>query len=218
MLSRENVGFEKRALKRLRYFVMAKSMWKSAKAEAVKRALAGKWFWKAVDLGCGWGEYADVLRQHCAYLIGVDHNPLRLKIASESGLYDELHLADIRFYELPPDVDAVFILDVIEHLEKSEGLSLLQKLKGVPYIMVTTPSKYFPISPSNGHRSLWTREELENLGFKIQETYSQEIFTSLYGHGILAIKEKQVLPIQLPELPPSKIIFKEKKYEKIYIF
>jgi hypothetical protein len=213
MLSRENVGYEKRALKRLRYFALLKGGWKSAKAEAVKRALAGKWFWKAVDLGCGWGEYADVLRQHCAYLIGVDHNPLRLKIASESGLYDELHLADIRFYELPPDVDAVFLLDVIEHLEKSEGLSLLQKLKDIPYIMVTTPSKYFPLSSSNGHKSQWTREELEKLGFKIQETYSQEIFSPLYGYGILAVKEKPPLtPLLLP-IPPKK-----EKPEKIYIF
>ena len=209
LLSAENVGYQKRALKRLRYFAMAKSVWKSSKAEAIQKALAGKWFWRAVDLGCGWGEYGDVLRQHCAYLIGVDHNPLRLKIAAESGLYDELHIADIRFYELPPDVDAVFLLDVIEHLTKSEGLRLLEKLKDAPYVMVTTPSKYFPLSPSNGHLSLWTKEELETLGFKVEQTYSQSAFSPLYGYGILAVKET----------PPKILSVREEKPKtKIYIF
>lgn len=181
-------AFEKRALRRWKYFARAKSFLGISRAKIIEDVLEGKRFGKAVDLGCGYGQYAPLFKKHCEYLVGVDRDPIRLKLAWETGCYDELYLEDLRFYVPPKDVEAIFLIDVIEHLEKTEGFKLLQRISEVPYILIITPSKFCPFS-ADGHHSLWLQSEFESVGFKTA-TFATGIDQNLYGLGILAVKEK----------------------------
>ena len=126
-----------------------------------------------VDLGCGRGFYGMVIRQNFGNvkLIGVDIWPPYLEEAR--GRYDELVRADIRDYVKQMGfVDVALMMDVIEHFEKEEGLRLLGELRRrAGHIFVSTPLFPYPQGPLEGnpyeeHKSYWSREEMESLGFR----------------------------------------------------
>lgn len=129
----------------------------------VQQALKDRHFQVAVDLGCGFGEYASLLKKHCDYLIGVDRNTERVLLSGYNILYDRLVRDDIRTYIFPVETEAVFLFDAIEHIDFNEGLALLDDI-GSRFCVVTTPIKFFS-GALDGHISLWSAEQLERLGF-----------------------------------------------------
>ena len=153
--------------------------------DQIMSILKGYRFGFSVDLGCGEG--LRWLRNYTSYLIGVDKAGFRLKMAKERG-YDEVVQKDFREYEIPNACDSVFLFDVIEHIPKNDGVALLQKLKTkrIPFMMLTTPEKFFPYA-RNGHVSLWSKEELENLGFRVRKVDLPSLVEILYGKELLAI-------------------------------
>ncbi|MBK9037244.1 MAG: tetratricopeptide repeat protein [Myxococcales bacterium] len=56
---------------------------------------AGRRFARALDLGCGSGLVAPLVRDHVAWLAGVDLAPRMIEVARARGLYDELTVADV---------------------------------------------------------------------------------------------------------------------------
>ena len=152
----------------------------------VQQALKDKRFGVAVDLGVGFGEYASLLRKHCDYLIGVDRDIERALVAGYDILYDKLVRDDIRTYEIPAEVEAVFWFDGPEHLSLSESLALLDGI-GSRFCIVTTPTKFFQ-GALNGHVSLWSAEQLESLGFETviySAGYWREL---LYGMKVIGVR------------------------------
>ena len=147
----------------------------------------GRRFRYGIDLGCGTGSYAPILREYVDWLVGVDHNAERLSYAIRNG-YDAVVLADIRDYELPVECDVVFMFDVIEHLPKQDGLTLLRRVLPGRTVFLTTPSKFFGFAAKNGHQSLWTVEELESLGFNEIYLFPIGFKTLFYGEKIFAVK------------------------------
>lgn len=150
----------------------------------VSKILEGRYFSKAVDLGCGEGYYGDLLKTHVDYLIGVDHNLPRLRVAKEFACYDEVTLSEIREYTLPVGVEAVFMLDSIEHLPKKDGFDLLLKLRNIPFVLISTPTVFTPFAFRNDHQSLWTESEFIENGFNVTK-YNRGI-TGLFGESIIA--------------------------------
>ena len=145
----------------------------------------------AVDLGCGYCNYASVIKKYASYLIGVDKDEYRLKVALENGC-DEVIKADIREYELPKDVDLITLFDVIEHLPKMDGIKLLKRLDSYnALIILTTPSRFFPLAV-NHHVSLWTVEELKSLGYEVKLIEPSLFLSIFYGKTILAYKDNRV--------------------------
>lgn len=140
----------------------------------------------SVDLGCGVG--IRWLKNYTSYLVGVDKADFRLKIAKERG-YDEVVKMDLRDYEIPNVCDSVFLFDCIEHIPKKDGIALLKKLKRktIPFIMLTTPEKFFPFTFVNGHVSLWKEKELEDLGFKVTKANLPVLLEIFYGKELLAM-------------------------------
>ena len=139
----------------------------------------------AVDLGCGPGKLAPFIRDRVGHLIGVDQNLSQLKRALRAGLYDKLVQADIRDYEPPAETQAIFMLEVIEHIPKEEGYALLDRLRTVPTVILSTPERFIR---AGGHICAWTRHELEELGFLslyARMPWTQELF---YGRSIIAIR------------------------------
>lgn len=155
----------------------------------VEDALVGRSFWLGVDLGCGYGHAAQVLKEHCNTLIGVDREPMRAVLSGHNYFYNELIEEDIRFYELPNDCDAVFLFDAIEHLPRRDAFVLLRRI-GDRFCVVTTPTKFF--GPAlNGHlrEDLWSVEDLERLGFSTKLYNCGLIRNWLYGEKIIAVRE-----------------------------
>jgi cyclopropane fatty-acyl-phospholipid synthase-like methyltransferase len=151
----------------------------------VTEALKGKTFTKAVDMACGWGDYGDILKQHCLHLIGVDRSPIRLRMAKQSG-YDEVIQAQMQDYTPPSDTDAVFFFNAIEHMPLEQGFNLLQKVKEIPYIMLTTDTKFFP--STTNHHALWSEKTLHKFGFRTVLFNRGLLPNLLYGQEILAVR------------------------------
>jgi hypothetical protein len=68
----------------------------------------------------------------------------------------------------------VLLLNVIEHLEKEEGIRLLDKAYYIARrkVILITPNGYLrqiyiENNPLQAHRSGWSTEELKRLGFKV---------------------------------------------------
>lgn len=152
----------------------------------VKEALKGRTFNTILDLGCGYGEVAPILKKHTKHLIGVDLDTSRALTSGYDILYDELVQEDIRTYQIPATVDAVTLFDVIEHIPLNEGLALLNRIGG-RYTLVTTPSKFFS-GALNGHVALWTEQQLRQLGFKTQIYSTGAIKDRVYGKKIIAVR------------------------------
>lgn len=67
--------------------------------------------------------------------------------------------------------DLVMAIEILEHFDKDDGKRFLELLdqRSQGMVLVTTPKEFipqdYPANPYENHRSLWSREELEELGF-----------------------------------------------------
>jgi hypothetical protein len=158
---------------------------------SIKQALEGKYFDIAVDLGCGPGRRGELFKPHIKHLIGVDHHYGRLNVAVKFSGYDEGIWSDIREYKPPSGTEAIFIIDVIEHITKQEGIDLLNRINLVPFVIITTPTTFFRAGTLDHHVSLWAPEEFTNLGFKVKITNYDfpESFVHRGVDCIFAVKE-----------------------------
>ena len=158
----------------------------SSTLKQITQALKGRHFRVAVDLGIGFGEYSPLLKKHCDYLIGVDRTLERVRMSGYDIIYDKLVEIDVRNYTIPAEAEAVFMFDVIEHINYVSGLTLLNKV-GARFCVLTTPTKFYERA-LNGHASLWTEDDLINLGFKTV-IYNGGLWHELfYGWEIIGIR------------------------------
>jgi SAM-dependent methyltransferase len=142
---------------------------------------------KILDCGIGFGFYGAVVRQWLdggvspwrTYLLGIEgfedyESPCW-------NLYNWIHTCTIQHYLDSPlsandTFSVILLLDVLEHFTKEEGTKILEKLKGklAPggVLYVGTPSIWIEQGSAYGnilecHQSLWTSENLEDLGFSV---------------------------------------------------
>lgn len=115
-----------------------------------------------LDVGAGYGKFGVLAREYggAERVDAVDANPPRFPV------YDRVFLGDIRDLDrvLPPGPerwDLALFVDVIEHLEKADGLRVLDTLtRRAGRVLVTTPWGFrpqeIPEMPYETHRSGWT--------------------------------------------------------------
>jgi len=124
-----------------------------------------------LDLGCGGNS---VLRYatHRFWSIGAELWKESLVESKGKRIHDEYIMADLTKLELKDkSVDAVILLEVLEHLTKEEGPELLAKMSKVARkkIVITTPNGFIPQGGDTNryqlHKSGWEMPELEELGF-----------------------------------------------------
>ena len=82
-----------------------------------------------LDVGCGRGAFEFIKNVNS---VGCDIYQPALEIAKEKGYYQDLIRCDVRY---PPfeakSFDVVICVEVIEHLEKTDGLKLIKRMEGI---------------------------------------------------------------------------------------
>ena len=125
-----------------------------------------------LDLGCG--DNSPMRFIHAAKLTGVDGYAPSIQAAEKQGTHDEYHLADVRTVdELFGErrFDACIALDVIEHLEKQDGLRMLESMErlATKRVVIFTPNGFVPQKSKNGdlqeHLSGWLPDEMRERGY-----------------------------------------------------
>lgn len=136
-----------------------------------------------LDIGCGWGKYGALIKEYI---------PSAKKIDAIEGfedyltplhdyVYDKIYVENI--LDFNPDIyDVYLMIDVIEHMEKEEGIKLV---KGLPNSkIVSTPMFWVPQGAEHGnelevHKCLWTKDDVtENFN-------NHKIFE--VGHSLIAV-------------------------------
>jgi len=125
-----------------------------------------------LDLGCG----PDSPLQYCKNIkhsIGVEAFKPYLEASQKSKIHSEYiskKIGDLDFEE--NSFDAVIMLEVIEHMEESEGLEVLKKLENWARkkVIISTPNGFFPQkvvdnNPMQVHLSGWDIKKMKSLGF-----------------------------------------------------
>lgn len=123
-----------------------------------------------LDVGPGRGKYGLLLREYLneppEILDAIEVEPSYVTDRLRA-VYDEVFLDDVRNWSRQDlgFYDVVLLVDVIEHLDKSDGLELLGRIPG--RVVICTPEEFFSngpgLPPSEEHRSLWTKPDFESV-------------------------------------------------------
>jgi ubiquinone/menaquinone biosynthesis C-methylase UbiE len=127
-----------------------------------------------LELGCGKNSPLQNLNG-LHYKVGVDLYGPYLTESKKARIHDRYIKADIRKINFKKNsFDAVVLIDVLEHLTKNEGNSLIRKMEkwAKKKIILFTPNGYVPQEEYDKnklqlHKSGWNEDELKNLGFKV---------------------------------------------------
>ena len=133
------------------------------------------------DIGIGYGEFGPLIKKNIpdATVYGLEiFGPYLEKVQHE--YYAAIFLDDMRAfdYSLFP-CDAVILIDSLEHIDRIEGMALLNKLeKMFPLIILSLPIVDYPQGPffeneHEAHKTQWKQNELEGLGYTMKFTDRQ---------------------------------------------
>jgi SAM-dependent methyltransferase len=130
-----------------------------------------------LDVGCGSDSIARYLPKDQVHSVGVDISPSAIEASGQAHIHSEYRVLDVtRLAEHFEDgsFDCVMALDVIEHLEKRDGLDLLRAMERLARrkVIILTPNGFVPQEAHDGnpfqrHLSGWSPEEMERHGYRI---------------------------------------------------
>lgn len=146
---------------------------------------------RILDLGCGYGHWGHIITTHyrpepddpClrADVVGVDIHAGNVDFARKAGTYREVIHCDAVSYaakQASGSFDTVLVIDLIEHMPREDGLSLLSHVTRVASkaVILATPGFDNFRPGSNGitgfnewehHVSRWSVAELKSHGFAL---------------------------------------------------
>ena len=152
-----------------------------------------------LDIGCGRNSPILGMNRR-AYKIGLDSFLPYLK---ETRGHDSYIYADARYLPIRDlGVDCSIALDVLEHLQKSDGEKLLEEAERASNkkIVLTTPNGFsaqdFHIdgNPGQKHRSGWYKAEFEDRGYNAVLTGISKRFASNFGRILYRIFKYRAIP------------------------
>ncbi len=126
-----------------------------------------------LDVGCGENSPIRNIKK-TFFSTGVDLSESAIKKSSDRGIHDQYlvsNILDIDTLFEKKSFDAVIALDVIEHLTKEDGLSLIEKMESLARkkIIISTPNgfveQFVEKEPLQEHLSGWDCKEMKGLGY-----------------------------------------------------
>lgn len=127
-----------------------------------------------LDIGCGSGSPVSYLR--LSRTVGVDGHAPALEEARRHRTHDEFQLArveDIGKLFPPKSFDCCVALDLIEHLPKETGATLLGDMERIARrrVVLFTPNGFLPQQSAEGdlqeHLSGWGTRDFLTLGYRV---------------------------------------------------
>jgi len=127
-----------------------------------------------LDVGCGKDSPIKYVVER-GYSVGLDIFKPYLLESKRAKLHDDYVLASISHLCFKPrSFQTVVLLDVLEHLSKSDGYKIMNHMEGLATnkVVVFTPNGFlnqqeYEDNVHQKHLSGWTVNELENLGFSV---------------------------------------------------
>jgi len=151
-----------------------------SRLEVLKRAVGfGKK--KVLDVGCGNGYLMNILNKNRKWEVtGIDIYEFDVKKALSTGTYKSVKVVDVRKLKsyTKNKYDVVFCSQVLEHLEKKEGIKLLSAMEGLGKKVVATTPRGFLIkerphldegdNPNQIHKSAWSIKDYQLRGYIVR--------------------------------------------------
>ncbi len=130
-----------------------------------------------LDVGCGRGLNGCLLHGSRdlkdTKLLGIEINEKYIKSCMEHNTYDRIIKHRLPTIPLKnKSVDLILCIEVIEHLNRSDGLKLL---KGIDRVcrgraIISTPNMFFKTiegEEEDEHKSLWTIKDFRSRGYRV---------------------------------------------------
>ncbi|MFA6194134.1 MAG: class I SAM-dependent methyltransferase [Patescibacteria group bacterium] len=126
-----------------------------------------------LDLACGYNSLAQFL--DVKHKVGVEMFEDYLRQSREKGIHDEYFQDNILTIEFPPrSYDLVLASEIIEHLDKADGFTLLDNAErwAKKKVVIATPNGYikqdsYDDNPLQIHKSGWSIEEFKQRGYRV---------------------------------------------------
>ena len=140
-----------------------------------------------LDVGCGKGLVGRFITRSGKYFtVGVDIFGPDLREACKNHTHSDFVQCDVR--SLPfrrESFDVVLCSEVLEHVDKAEGMKLLENLEAIALkkVILSTPVGLLATDPETNraqedesnlyqeHKTGWTAGELRDLGYKVYSPY-----------------------------------------------
>lgn len=133
-----------------------------------------------LDVGCGSNSpLRNVSKQFRS--VGVDIFQPSIEASKKQNIHDEYHQLDILKLDTvfsPGSFDCVLASDVIEHLDKEDGMKLLTMMEQIAKkrMIIFTPNGFTTQEAVDGnpwqeHKSGWTPQEMRKLGYAVMGIY-----------------------------------------------
>lgn len=135
-----------------------------------------------LDIGCGWGKYGLLAREYlrdCPWMPNwvtvkkVDAVEVFDKYITDihRKIYDNIYIGDITELEIG-EYDLILLVDVIEHIEKSKALELVENLKRKGKLLIITPKEFMvhPERYGNKHEEHISHFTYKDFGGKDMST------------------------------------------------
>jgi SAM-dependent methyltransferase len=128
-----------------------------------------------LDLGCGNGINSPIEGLRLKHSVGVDLFEPYIQSSRKSKIHSEYIHADIRDIEFKNrSFDAVLMLRVLEHMDKSDGQNMIAKCSrwAGKKVIIVTPNGYLPQeefddNPLQEHKSAWLTDDFISAGYTV---------------------------------------------------
>jgi len=142
-------------------------------ADYTAQLIAGGEIKTALDIGCGSSSHLSSLRPNVE-ITGLDAHADAIDLARERDVHDHYIQANILEDNIDEQFDLVTLYGLIEHLPKTDGLQLLNRIEKISrkFILLETPHGFVPQGPEFGnefqrHHSGWFIHEFEGHGYTV---------------------------------------------------
>lgn len=130
-----------------------------------------------LDVGCGSNSQIRAFSKKMIYTMGIDGYIPSIEKSREAGIHSDytvLNILEIADRFEANSFDCVLASDVIEHLEKNDGLKLMRDMERIARkkVIIFTPNGFLPQGAYEGneyqiHRSGWEIDEMQRYGYRV---------------------------------------------------